>query len=567
MLLPERCLGQHGAVMADFFGAPSARAMRAGGDLFGLRKDGSEVPIEIGLNPIDAPGGKFVLASIVDITERKAAEKMLRDQALILDLANDSIFIRDSEDRITYWNQGAETLYGWSKEEVLGHVTHALLKTQFPQPPEDIQEQLISEGHWNGELVNARSDGSLVTVASNWTLHLDDSTRSASVLEVNHDITARKQADDQLKIAMRRLSLSTNALEAGTWDWNIRTDAVAWDERMRQIYGLPANTVASYQLWTSALVPEDLPSAEASLRSTIATKSQGSMQFRIRLPDGAVRYIQAAHGAILDDKDQVVRVVGINIDTTDRKFNEDLEQQVSDRTAQLKAANQELEKFAYVASHDLKAPLRAIHNSAKWLEQDLAEHLTDETRDHLNAMRGRVKRMDKLLDDLLEYALIGRATDHRYDETIKGDLLMEDVLALLSLEGFTLEVSPAFADIDVRRMPLQQILTNLIGNAIKHHHKKTGNIAVTVENDGDFYAFAVKDDGPGIAAQFHEEVFQMFRTLRPRDQVEGSGMGLAMVRKHIEVGGGTLHLESAPGQGSTFRFTWPKRQQLRKELA
>jgi signal transduction histidine kinase len=115
-------------------------------------------------------------------------------------------------------------------------------------------------------------------------------------------------------------------------------------------------------------------------------------------------------------------------------------------------------------------------------------------------------------------------------------------------------------------MPLQQILMNLIGNAIKHHHRKTGKIAVTVEDDGDFYAFAVKDDGPGIGAQFHDQIFEMFRTLRPRDQVEGSGMGLAMVRKHIEMGGGTLRLESSPGRGSTFRFTWPKRQQLRKEL-
>jgi PAS domain S-box-containing protein len=399
------------------------------------------------------------------------------------------------------------------------------------------------------------------------TLQRDDASGLSSVLAINHDITARKQADDQLKIAMRRLSLSTNALEAGVWDWNIRTNAVAWDERMFEIYGLPADKVASYQLWASALLPEDLAAAEASLQSTVATKSQGSMQFRIRVPDGSVRYIQAAHGTILDDAGEVVSVIGINIDTTDRKFNEDLEQQVADRTAELKAANHELEQFVYVASHDLKAPLRAIHNSAKWLEEDLEEHLTGETREHLDALRARVKRMEKLLDDLLEYARIGRSADSRYDESIRGDLLMADVLALLSVEGFTVEVSPGFANIAVRRMPLQQILMNLIGNGIKHHDKKTGKIGVTVEDEGDLYSFAVKDDGPGIAAQFHDQVFEMFRTLRPRDQVEGSGMGLAMVRKHIEVAGGRLRLESARGEGSTFRFTWPKRHQLRKELA
>jgi signal transduction histidine kinase len=145
--------------------------------------------------------------------------------------------------------------------------------------------------------------------------------------------------------------------------------------------------------------------------------------------------------------------------------------------------------------------------------------------------------MEKLLDDLLEYARIGRATDNRYAETVRGDLLVEDVLALLSLQGFTVEVSPSFRNIEVCRMPSQQILMNLIGNAVKHHHKKTGKIEVTVKNDGDSYAFAVKDDGPGIRAQFHGPIFEMFRTLRPRDQVEGSGIGLSMVRQHIHARG------------------------------
>jgi PAS domain S-box-containing protein len=566
-LLPERFRRQHGALVDGFFGAPSARAIGAGGDLFGVCKDGSEVPVEIGWNPIDAPGGKFVLASISDITARKMAEKMLRDQALILDVANDAILIRDSEDRVTYWNQGAESLYGWNKKEALGQVTHKLLKTHFPQPLIEIQEQLLSLGHWRGELVHSRRDGSLVTVASTWTLQRDDANRVASVLEVNYDITARKQADDQLRILARRLSLASSALHAGVWDWDVRSNEIVWDERMCEIYGIPVDTRVNYKLWADAVVPDDLPPSEAVLQEVIAAKSQASNQFRILRPDGSLRYIQAAEGAVLDDAGQVARVIGINIDTTDRKFNEDLERQVADRTAELKAANQELEQFAYVVAHDLKAPLRAIDACAEWLEEDLAELLTAETREHLDVLRGRVKRMDKLQDDLLEYARIGRSTDNRYAEIVSGDALMEDVLALLSLKGFRLEVSPAFANIEVCRMPLQQILMNLIANAIKHHHQKTGKIAVTVEDDGDFYAFAVKDDGPGIAARFHDQIFEMFRTLRPRDQVEGSGMGLAMVRKHIDLCGGTLRLESAEGQGSTFRFTWPKLPQLRKEPA
>lgn len=251
-----------------------------------------------------------------------------------------------------------------------------------------------------------------------------------------------------------------------------------------------------------------------------------------------------------------------------RKFNEVLEQRVSERTAQLEAANKALEEFAYAASHDLKAPLRVIDNASKWLEEDLQEHLTDETLANMNLLRGRVRRMEKLLDDLMEYSCIGRKSGGRFDEIIAGDALMQNVLALLAPpENFNVEVNPAFADIHVCRMPLRQILLCLMNNAIKHHDKDKGHVVVTVEDHGTHYAFAVKDDGPGIPVQFHNQIFSVLKTLKPKDQLEGSGMGLAMVRKNIEVFGGTLNLESAEGKGSTFRFTWPKQQHVKGAAA
>jgi signal transduction histidine kinase len=231
----------------------------------------------------------------------------------------------------------------------------------------------------------------------------------------------------------------------------------------------------------------------------------------------------------------------------------------------IEAVNKELEEFAYIASHDLKAPLRVIDNASKWLEEDLQEHLTPETRENMSLLRGRVGRMEKLLDDLLEYSRIGRTMDEQYAEIVTGGAMMDNILTLLSPpKGFTVAFSPGFADITVRRMPLQQILMNLVGNAVKHHDKKKGHIEVAMDDSEPHFAFAVKDDGPGIPAKFHDQVFKMFHTLRPRDQVEGSGMGLAMVRKNVEVFGGTLDLESSEGKGSVFRFTWPKRQRIMK---
>lgn len=247
------------------------------------------------------------------------------------------------------------------------------------------------------------------------------------------------------------------------------------------------------------------------------------------------------------------------VEEQQRRFNEILEQQVNERTAQLQAANNELEQFAFVASHDLKAPLRVIDNTSKWIEEDLEEHLDGETRENMNLLRGRVHRMEKLLDDLLEYSRVGRKRDSSYNETVRGDLLMENILALLCppLE-FQVEVDSSFSSIHIPRMPAQQILYNLINNAIKHHDKPLGRISVKVlDRDADFL-FMVQDDGPGIAPRYHAEVFKMFQTLKPRDQVEGSGMGLAVARKHVEVMGGSLTLESEEGRGCIFRFNLPR---------
>jgi signal transduction histidine kinase len=241
----------------------------------------------------------------------------------------------------------------------------------------------------------------------------------------------------------------------------------------------------------------------------------------------------------------------------------DLEKgKVASAYQRVEAVNKELQEFAYAASHDLKAPLRVIDNASKWLEEDLQEHLSDETRENMNLLRDRIGRMERLLDDLLEYSRIGRVSQESHAEIIAGDMLIDNVLALLSApKSFTVKTDPRFSGIRVHRMPLQQIMMNLIGNAIKHHDKKMGHIEVTMEDGAAEYVFAVKDDGPGIAPQFHDQIFKMFQTLKPRDQVEGSGMGLAMVRKNVEVFGGTLTLESSEGNGSIFRFTWPKRQQ------
>ncbi|SOC85147.1 PAS domain S-box-containing protein [Ensifer adhaerens] len=226
----------------------------------------------------------------------------------------------------------------------------------------------------------------------------------------------------------------------------------------------------------------------------------------------------------------------------------------------LARSNRELDEFAFVASHDLKAPLRVIDNASHWLEDDLGDRLDAESRENLGLLRSRVHRMDRLLDDLLEYSRIGRKTNEQWREVLTGAQLRDEVMALVpQRDGFSVVFDPSFHDIEATRMPLQQILINLIGNALKHHDRANGEIRVRAETRETVYLISVIDDGPGIPEEYREQIFKMFQILRPRDRVEGSGMGLAIVRKHIDVLGMSLTVERAGERGSIFAFTYPRK--------
>ena len=243
-------------------------------------------------------------------------------------------------------------------------------------------------------------------------------------------------------------------------------------------------------------------------------------------------------------------VLGSIVDTTERVQTE----------SALRASNKELEQFAYVASHDLKSPLRAIENVSAWLEQDLREALTDETRELMTLLRGRVRRMDRLLDDLLAYARAGRVGVEVTDVDVAA--VISEIVELSALpSGFMVDAQPPLPTFRTARLPLTQVLLNLITNACKHHDRTAGRISVTVGDVGEYFEFAVSDDGPGIPQQFHDKVFLIFQTLKPRAIIEGSGLGLALVKKLVENANGTVWIEGPSadtGRGTTLRFRWPK---------
>jgi signal transduction histidine kinase len=199
-----------------------------------------------------------------------------------------------------------------------------------------------------------------------------------------------------------------------------------------------------------------------------------------------------------------------------------------------------------------------IESATTRLEQDLAQHLSGESLENMQLIRGRVRRMNKLLEDLMAYSCIGSAYDQGLSAIVSGDILIGNILSSLKPpDGIALIFDDGFSALRVRLMPLQLLLTKLIDNAVKHHDKKLGRIEIGCQTMGRVHRFSVKDDGPGIRPEFHDRIFRKFQTLKPRDQVEGSGMGLAFVRRIIHDHGQTITLESQEGGGSDFRFSWP----------
>jgi light-regulated signal transduction histidine kinase (bacteriophytochrome) len=232
--------------------------------------------------------------------------------------------------------------------------------------------------------------------------------------------------------------------------------------------------------------------------------------------------------------------------------------QLQEYTRDLEKTNRELDKFASIVSHDLKAPLRAIGNLTGWIEEDAGETFAPDVRANFNTIKGRVKRMEDLINAILEYSKADRQVVSDDIKFNTKSLIDETVDFIGRPENLVLELADNLPTITSDRTRMEQIFSNLINNAIKYNDKESIYVKISVEEQKDGWIFSVKDNGPGIDKPYHEKVFVIFQTLNRRDEVESTGVGLAIVKKIIEDQGGKIWVESELGKGADFKFFWPK---------
>jgi PAS domain S-box-containing protein len=274
-------------------------------------------------------------------------------------------------------------------------------------------------------------------------------------------------------------------------------------------------------------------------------------------------YFRFTYRPSFDEAGNLRGIFSMAADISERRR---IELELEAKQEELMRSNKDLEQFAYVASHDLKAPLRAIELLVQWIREGLGGYDANNVQQNLDMLARRTQRLHRLLDDLLAYSRAGRKVGD-YGETDSHELVLDVVQLLNPPATLTIDIQGRLPTFHTYATPLEQVLLNLIGNAVKHHPGPKGQVTVSCEEHADHYLFAVRDDGEGIPAEYATRVFEMFQTLKPRDQVEGSGMGLAIVSRIVAWQGGRVWFEPVHGgRGTIFKFQWKKGDPLAAQM-
>jgi len=514
-----------------------------------VKKDGTEIFVDVNVYFTIDGGIKVGHAQINDITEKKLSEEaLMKSEAnlkAIIENTKDAIWSLDTEGKVLAVNNTyLKLFYDYYKIDLKpGRYIFELMKQESREFHYAFFQKVLSGEQvffeW-GDNLNGKDIYFEVTINP----IITENGKITGASYFMRDVTDSKHTQLSLKNNEEKYRKLIETMNEGLLYVDNDDNVQFTNDRFLEITGYDASEMKGDQ--PLKLLVDETTRKKILDKSKLRLKGiSDDYEVQIIRKNGEKIWVFVSGSPLYNDQNEVIGTIATFIDITERKNTED----------KLLAKNRELDEFAYIVSHDLKAPLRAINSLSEWIEEDLGDKLQSETKQNMDLMRSRVKRMEMLINGILEYSRIGRNTT--LTEKIEINHFLKDIVEMLSPpRNFNIEIKADTMYIYAERIKLQQVFSNLIGNAVKHHEREDGRVTICATKYDEHCEFSVEDDGPGIDAKFHEKIFAIFQTLKSKDTVESTGIGLTIVKKIIEENGGAIRLESQSGKGAKFIFTW-----------
>ncbi len=520
------------------------------------KKDGSVIDVEItsrSLYVLGKPHARLVLA--YDITKRKQAERELKiSEERYRDLfesASDLIQSVGPDLKFQFVNRAWMETLGYATDEMKELNLFDIVKDEEAPRFKAMFREVVSGIRFNHlQTVFVGKDGREVAVEGSLSCRVENGA-VVSIRGIFRDVTERMRAEEAILMEKTRFEQLFENAPIGIVLADRHDNVIHANGYFQKMFGYSLNEISGHPLYET-IIPDELRHEGRNLLQEVLT-GECVQADTVRARKNGERFNVTLYVVPILMRGQTMGFFAMYVDISERKKAEETQALLM---KELESTNKELNDFAYIVSHDLKAPLRGIGSLVNWLTTDYGEKLGEEGNKMMQILLGRTMRMHDLIDGVLKYSRIGRMKEEQH--SVPLDTLVPEIIELLAPpEHIKVKIQKPLPMIIGERTRLQQVFQNLLSNAVKFMDKPEGIIEVGCERENGHWIFSVGDNGPGIEERHFGKVFQIFQTLSPRDDFESTGIGLTIVKKIVETYGGKVWLESKVGTGTKFYFTWP----------